>query len=108
MSDSDASSDGAIDFYFDFSSPYGYLAAHKFDDIARLYGRTVVWRPILLGVIFKTTGAQPLLDIPIKGPLHPPRHGAHGPLPRHAAGVPGGHAVSLGRRRPGGVLGTGS
>jgi 2-hydroxychromene-2-carboxylate isomerase len=68
MSDSDASSDGAIDFYFDFSSPYGYLAAHKFDDIARLYGRTVVWRPILLGVIFKTTGAQPLLDIPIKGP----------------------------------------
>ena len=57
-----------IDFYFDFSSPYGYLAAHKIDDIARLYGRAVLWRPVLLGVIFKTTGAQPLLDMPIKGP----------------------------------------
>lgn len=58
----------AIDFYFDFSSPYGYLAAHKIDSIARLYGRRLVWRPVLLGVIFKTTGAQPLLDMPIKGP----------------------------------------
>lgn len=57
-----------IDFYFDFSSPYGYLAAHKIDAIARLYGRALIWRPVLLGVIFKTTGAQPLLDIPIKGP----------------------------------------
>jgi len=56
-----------IDFYFDFSSPYGYLAAHKIDSIAGVYGRSVVWRPILLGVIFKTTGARPLLDIPIKG-----------------------------------------
>ncbi|MEQ8393613.1 2-hydroxychromene-2-carboxylate isomerase [Thalassobaculum sp.] len=64
----DGHSDEPIDFYFDFSSPYGYLAAHKIDDIARLYGRTVLWRPVLLGVIFKTTGAQPLLDIPIKGP----------------------------------------
>lgn len=57
-----------IDFYFDFSSPYGYLAAHKIDAVARLYGRTLKWRPVLLGVIFKTTGAQPLLDVPIKGP----------------------------------------
>lgn len=57
-----------IDFYFDFSSPYGYLAAHKIDAIARLYGRVLTWRPVLLGVIFKTTGAQPLLDVPIKGP----------------------------------------
>lgn len=56
-----------VDFYFDFSSPYGYLAAHKIADIARLYGRRVDWKPTLLGVIFKSTGAQPLLDVPIKG-----------------------------------------
>ena len=56
-----------IDFYFDFSSPYGYLAAHKIDEMAGLYDREVDWKPVLLGVIFKTTGAQPLLDIPIKG-----------------------------------------
>lgn len=56
-----------IDFYFDFSSPYGYLAAQKIGEMAKLYEREVDWKPILLGVIFKTTGAQPLLDIPIKG-----------------------------------------
>lgn len=56
-----------IDFYFDFSSPYGYLAAQRIDDIGAEYKREVVWRPFLLGVVFKTTGAQPLLDIPMKG-----------------------------------------
>jgi len=76
MTESDSDTDDAtpsesggapIDFYFDFSSPYGYLAAHKIDSVARLYGRAMNWRPILLGVIFKTTGALPLLDVPIKG-----------------------------------------
>ena len=57
----------AIDFYFDFSSPYGYFAATKIDDIAAKYGRAVVWRPILLGAIFKITGQQPLPTIPLKG-----------------------------------------
>jgi 2-hydroxychromene-2-carboxylate isomerase len=57
----------AIDFYFDFSSPYGYFAATKIDDIAAKYARTVVWRPILLGAIFKITGQQPLPTIPLKG-----------------------------------------
>jgi 2-hydroxychromene-2-carboxylate isomerase len=56
-----------IDFYFDFSSPYGYLAAQRIDQIGEEYGREVVWRPFLLGVVFKTTGGQPLLGIPLKG-----------------------------------------
>ena len=56
-----------IDFYFDFSSPYGYFAATKIDALAAKYGRTVVWRPILLGAIFKITGQQPLPTIPLKG-----------------------------------------
>lgn len=56
-----------IDFYFDFSSPYGYFAATKIDDIAAKHGRTVVWRPILLGALFKITGQQPLPTIPLKG-----------------------------------------
>ena len=65
--DPSAGGKGPIEFYFDFSSPYGYLAAQKIDAMAQLYERTVDWNPILLGVIFKTTGAQPLLEIPIKG-----------------------------------------
>jgi 2-hydroxychromene-2-carboxylate isomerase len=56
-----------IDFYFDFSSPYGYFASSAIDGIAAKYGRDVVWRPILLGAVFKITGQQPLPTIPLKG-----------------------------------------
>jgi len=56
-----------IDFYFDFSSPYGYLAAQKIDALAAKHGRTVDWHPILLGVVFKQTGMAPLTGIPLKG-----------------------------------------
>jgi len=59
---------GAIDFYFDFSSPYGYLASRKIDALANAHGRSVQWRPILLGAAFKTTGGAPLPQIPLKGP----------------------------------------
>ena len=41
-----------IDFHFDFSSPYGYLGAELIEAIASRLGRTVNWRPVLLGVIF--------------------------------------------------------
>jgi 2-hydroxychromene-2-carboxylate isomerase len=57
----------AIDFYFDFSSPYGYLAAQKIESLAAKYDRAVNWRPMLLGVVFRQTGMAPLTDIPIKG-----------------------------------------
>ena len=56
-----------IDFYFDFYSPYGYLASHKIDAIAERYGRTVNWRVILLGPAFKAVGSKPLLEIPMLG-----------------------------------------
>ena len=56
-----------IAFYFDFSSPYGYLAAQSIDELGRRHGRAVVWQPFLLGAVFKTTGQQPLLGIPLKG-----------------------------------------
>jgi 2-hydroxychromene-2-carboxylate isomerase len=56
-----------IDFYFDFSSPYGYLASTRIEEIAAKHGRTVVWRPFLLGAVFKVTGQQPLATIPLKG-----------------------------------------
>lgn len=58
---------GPIDFYFDFSSPYGYFAAEKIDALAARYGRSVLWHPFLLGVTFKVTGLGPLPNIPLKG-----------------------------------------
>ncbi len=56
-----------IDFYFDFSSPYGYLAAQKIETLAAKHGRSVTWRPILLGAAFKVSGVQPLISVPLKG-----------------------------------------
>ena len=55
-----------IEFYFDFSSPYGYVASAKIDAIAAKHGREVLWRPYLLGVPFKKAGIQPLVNVPMK------------------------------------------
>ncbi|MCC6533571.1 MAG: 2-hydroxychromene-2-carboxylate isomerase [Burkholderiales bacterium] len=55
-----------IDFYFDFSSPYGYLASTRIDALAAKHGRSVDWHPILLGVVFKVSGSAPLLSYPLK------------------------------------------
>lgn len=57
----------SIDFYFDFTSPYGYLASHKIEPLAAKYGRSVAWRPYLLGAAFKVNGMRPLPEVPMKG-----------------------------------------
>lgn len=56
-----------IDFYFDFSSPYGYVAAHRIEDLAQRHIRAVAWRPILLGPAFKVSGNRPLSAQALKG-----------------------------------------
>jgi 2-hydroxychromene-2-carboxylate isomerase len=56
-----------IEFYFDFSSPYGFLAAERVEALAAKHGRSVDWHPVLLGVVFKQTGGVPLTQAPIKG-----------------------------------------
>jgi 2-hydroxychromene-2-carboxylate isomerase len=55
-------------FHFDFISPYGYFASLQVEQIAARHGRTVDWRPMLLGVaVLKVMGLKPLLDTPLKG-----------------------------------------
>jgi 2-hydroxychromene-2-carboxylate isomerase len=54
-------------FYFDFSSPYGFMASQRIEALAAWHGRSVEWRPMLLGVAFKQTGSAPLTEIPLKG-----------------------------------------
>jgi 2-hydroxychromene-2-carboxylate isomerase len=56
-----------LEFYFDFSSTYGYLGSHLIDALAAKHGREVAWKPILLGAAFKATGLPPLPSIPLKG-----------------------------------------
>jgi 2-hydroxychromene-2-carboxylate isomerase len=56
-----------LEFYFDFSSTYGYLGSHLIEALAAKHGREVIWKPILLGAAFKATGLPPLPTIPLKG-----------------------------------------
>ncbi|HET7527839.1 MAG TPA: DsbA family protein, partial [Burkholderiaceae bacterium] len=42
-----------VQFYFDFSSPYSYIASEWIEALAARHGRTVQWHPILLGVTFQ-------------------------------------------------------
>ena len=56
-----------LQFHFDFSSPYGYLAAERIEALAGRHQRSVEWLPMLLGAVFKVTGTQPLTFIPLKG-----------------------------------------
>lgn len=56
-----------IEFFFDFSSPYGYFGSTAIEALAARHGRSVRWQPILLGVIFRATGSGPLVSVPLKG-----------------------------------------
>jgi 2-hydroxychromene-2-carboxylate isomerase len=48
----------AIEFFFDYGSPYSYLADAVLPDLARRHGAQLVYRPMLLGGVFKATGNQ--------------------------------------------------
>jgi 2-hydroxychromene-2-carboxylate isomerase len=42
------------EFFYDFSSPFSYLAATQIERVCR--GHELVWRPFLLGALFKAIG----------------------------------------------------
>lgn len=51
-----------IDFYFDFSSPYGYFGSCRIDEVGQRHDREVIWRPYLMGAAMKVTGSTPLVN----------------------------------------------
>lgn len=55
-----------IDFYFDFSSPYSYIASEWIEALAARHGRTVRWHAVLLGVTFQAAELKPPVAHPIK------------------------------------------
>jgi 2-hydroxychromene-2-carboxylate isomerase len=56
-----------LDFWFDFSSPYSYIASEWVEALAARHGRTVNWRVMLLGASFQVSGLRPPIEIPMKG-----------------------------------------
>lgn len=51
-----------IELFWDFSSPYSYLGSTQADALAARTGATLVWKPMLLGGVFKAIGQA---DAPI-------------------------------------------
>ena len=48
-------------------SPYGYLACTQIETLASRHGRTVQWKPFLLGVtVMQVMGLKPLMQTPLK------------------------------------------
>ena len=48
-----------LEFFFDYGSPYSYLASTRVEALCRSTGATLRWRPVLLGAIFKATENVP-------------------------------------------------
>lgn len=46
-----------IEFYFEFNSPFAYIAANAIEDVAAKHGATVSWRPVSLGHVWKAIEA---------------------------------------------------
>ena len=55
-----------LDFYFDFSSPYAYIASEWIEALAARHGRTVRWHAILLGASFQVTDIKSPVAYPLK------------------------------------------
>lgn len=56
-----------VEFYFDFGSPTAYLAYTQLPRIAKESGAEIVWRPMLLGGVFKAAGNQSPVMVALKG-----------------------------------------
>jgi 2-hydroxychromene-2-carboxylate isomerase len=57
----------SLEFFFDFGSPTSYLASTQLPKLAADCGATLVWRPMLLGGVFKATGNASPVTVPAKG-----------------------------------------
>jgi len=58
-----------LDFFYDFVCPYAYLASTGVEALAARTGARLVWRPFLLGGVFRALGTA---DDPNRA-LHPAR-----------------------------------
>jgi 2-hydroxychromene-2-carboxylate isomerase len=59
----------SIEFWFEFASTYSYPAALRIEGLARARGVSLLWRPFLLGPIFRSQGwdDSPFNLYPAKG-----------------------------------------
>ena len=55
-----------LEFYYDYGSPYSYLADTQVEAIAKRTGAALMRKPMLLGGVFKSTGNASPMTIELK------------------------------------------
>jgi 2-hydroxychromene-2-carboxylate isomerase len=70
-----------LEFWFDFSSPFAYLASTQMQALSARTGARVVWRPFLLGGLFRAIGTP---DVPLLGFAAPKQSFQHEDMQRFA------------------------
>lgn len=53
-------------FYFDLGSPYSYIGLYRIQQLAEQYQAEIIWKPMLLGGVFKATGNNSPMAVPAK------------------------------------------
>jgi 2-hydroxychromene-2-carboxylate isomerase len=56
-----------LEFFYDFVSPYSYLASTRVEALCARTGASLRWRPFLLGGVFKATGNRAPIETVAKG-----------------------------------------
>ncbi len=56
-----------VEFFFDYGSPFSYLADTQLAALAQRTGATIVYWPMLLGAVLKATGNASPIAVPAKG-----------------------------------------
>lgn len=55
-----------VEFFFELGSPYSYFAATQLHAIEQRTGATFVWKPMVLGAVFKATSNEMPSTVPTK------------------------------------------
>ncbi len=81
-----------VEFFYDYASPYSYLADCQLPQIAANHRATIIYRPAILGVLVVESGNQPPPTVPAKTEIperrHTPLGGPSERLLRPESGVP--------------------
>ncbi len=56
-----------VEFFYDYTSTYSYLAHREIERIAEATGAELVFRPMVLGFVFKASGNSMPAAVPAKG-----------------------------------------
>jgi 2-hydroxychromene-2-carboxylate isomerase len=56
-----------LEFFYDYVSPFSFLADSQLAGLAERTGAEIVYRPFLLGGVMQATGNSPPISVPAKG-----------------------------------------